>query len=214
MREPWAWALSTGIKSVENRTWAFPAKRHPLPAWIAIHASLDYKTIADDVFACFDVHPMIEPECEGPDGPRTGKTGRITLARSEIVGVVKVVDCVFVPDLESDKPLTDAEADRIAAAVDIPMSCRMASEIDRTRWVDGNGYAWIIGDCYRFLKPIVAIGKLNVWQMAPALQMLVAKELKAAMAAQAESIDRSRPYDSPTIFEMPKIPKKQQAYFA
>ena len=210
VREPWAWALTTGIKSVENRTWAFPAKRHPLPAWIAIHASLDYTNIAADVCDMFKVHPMIEPEIEGENAPRTGKTGRITLARSEIVGVVRIVDCVAVPNLELDSQLTDC----IAAALDRPMSCRMAREINRLDWVAGDCFAWIVGDCYRFLRPIVAIGKLNVWEMAPALQGLVAEELKASMAEQVESIDRSRPYDSPIIFEMPKLPKKQLAYFA
>lgn len=40
----------------------------------------------------FEVHPMIETEIEGENAPRTGKMGRITLARSEIVGVIQIVD--------------------------------------------------------------------------------------------------------------------------
>lgn len=205
VREPWAWALTTGIKSVENRTWPFPAGRHPLPAWIAIHASLSYDYLDDDSYDICCVHPMIGPAM------KDDRPGR-SFGRSEIVGVVKVVACFDQTGID-DEPMTDEVADRITAAIAHPMSCRMASEIDVLEWPCGDGFAWVIGDCYRFLRPIVCIGRLNVWSMPSDLQRMVATELKAAMAVQSESIDRGRPFDASVVHQLPKVSKKQLAIY-
>lgn len=42
VRQPWAWAIASGRKSVENRTRAFPRTLAGVP--VALHASLTYES--------------------------------------------------------------------------------------------------------------------------------------------------------------------------
>jgi len=208
VREPWAWAMTCGFKTIENRSFKFPSKRHPMPAWIAIHASLSYEGIQDSADAMFSVHPKIEETLEHPCHDKDART----IGRSEIVGVVQVVGCLQIPDFEScSRAEVESIADQLA---ELPPSPRQFGDIYRLEWCDGGGFAWIIGDCYRFRRPIVALGRLNVWHMALELQQLVNRELKWSAANQTRWSDISHRFAAkPIVFEMPKISKQQQAVY-
>src|SRR5690606_29571127 len=128
VREPFGWALTTGFKTVENRTWAFPARRHPLPAWIAIHTSLDMTDFYHDSLDVIDVHPAVEEAFEDPRGHRF-------IGRSEIIGVVRVVDCVSTSDPEALE----------SALGNLEQSPRIFGGINPKEWIaDSDGYAWLI----------------------------------------------------------------------
>lgn len=210
VREPWAWALTTGIKSVENRSWAFPAKRHPLPAWIAIHASLGWDGMLGQAEQLAAEYPSINVAIR--ETARMGPTGRAFFARSELIGAIQIVDCVAVPDLKADEPMPYDVGERVANAMDRPMSCRMTPDIKRLDWVAGDAFAWIVGDCYRFDRPIVCTGRLNVWAMPDALCVLANDELKRSAKAQRIGIeDRGAPFGRSVVYQLPKVSKKELA---
>ena len=39
VKQPWAWAIVNGYKTIENRNSRFPSTLRPLPKWVVIHAS-------------------------------------------------------------------------------------------------------------------------------------------------------------------------------
>ena len=71
--QPWAWAIATGHKTIENRPWR---SKSGVDTWIAIHAGLSV-----DVDACDLVRAV------------TGVTPDIT-SRGGIVGVAKFIEVV------------------------------------------------------------------------------------------------------------------------
>jgi hypothetical protein len=80
VRQPWAWAIVHGIKTVENRS---RPTRHRGP--LVIHASRSRRSLAGDYS---DLLPGLPPVEE--------------LAFGALVGVVEVVDCVPVTEVEGD----------------------------------------------------------------------------------------------------------------
>ena len=74
VRQPWAWAIISGLKTIENRSWS---TRHRGP--LAIHAGLSRA----EYRLGFDFDRLM------PGLPPAGD-----LAFGAIVGVVDVVDCV------------------------------------------------------------------------------------------------------------------------
>jgi hypothetical protein len=39
VKQPWAWAIVRGYKTIENRNLPFPGTLRPLPRWVVLHAS-------------------------------------------------------------------------------------------------------------------------------------------------------------------------------
>ena len=86
IRQPWAWAIISGLKTIENRSWL---TRHRGP--LAIHVGLsraEYRLGLD-----FDrLTPRLPP------------AGKLTFGA--IVGVVRVVDCVPYEQVK-DRPFAE-----------------------------------------------------------------------------------------------------------
>jgi hypothetical protein len=80
VRQPWAWAIVTGIKKVENRS---RPTRHRGP--LVIHASRSRRYLKADYAALLPNLPPIEQ-----------------LEFGALVGVVEVVGCVPVAEVEGD----------------------------------------------------------------------------------------------------------------
>ncbi len=78
--QPWAWAIVAGVKRIENR-WRPTRHRGPL----AIHASKSRRYLAGDYAGLL---PGLPPAEELPFGA--------------LVGVVEVVDCVPLAEVEGD----------------------------------------------------------------------------------------------------------------
>jgi hypothetical protein len=197
--------MTCGFKTIENRSFKFPAKRHPMPTWIAIHASLSTRWLSEDRQILSEVHPQIDETIQGGDREHR------YMGRSEIVGAVQVVGCVPIPDLNTCPwDVNTAFKSRLAG---FPRSPRRFDGIPMVDWC-ADGFAWVIGDCYRFRRPIVALGRLNVWPLGPELQQLVAEELKWSAANQIRWRDINHRFtEKPVVFEMPKISKRQQAIY-
>lgn len=87
VQQPWAWGLVSGVKPVENRTWA-TKYRGPL----AIHASLK-----PDSNPAFDI---LRERCKAL-GLVFPPEEQLTLGA--IIGSVTVVDCVRAEDLKLDE---------------------------------------------------------------------------------------------------------------
>jgi hypothetical protein len=80
VRQPWAWAIVTGIKTVENRS---RPTRHRGP--LVIHASRSRRSLRGDFSNLLPNLPPVEQ-----------------LDFGALVGVVEVVDCVPVAEVEGD----------------------------------------------------------------------------------------------------------------
>ncbi|MBC8867977.1 MAG: ASCH domain-containing protein [Planctomycetes bacterium] len=81
VRQPWAWAICVGEKTIENRTWSTDYR-----GTIAIQASASKST----------VNSFLKPHKSAGIAPAFFSCGAI-------IGVADVVDCVELnPDLESD----------------------------------------------------------------------------------------------------------------
>ena len=87
VRQPWAWAIMQGIKTVENRTW-FTKER----GIVAIHSakvidSLEYSIASSDIETFGQVKP-----------PRSSE-----VHKGFILGIVELVDCISDREKLSDK---------------------------------------------------------------------------------------------------------------
>lgn len=78
VRQPWAYAIVAGLKSVENRTWSTTVRGR-----VAIHAALSREDTTD-VF---------------PDGTPVDADA---LAYGSIIGTVEIVDCVRASACKGD----------------------------------------------------------------------------------------------------------------
>lgn len=78
LHQPWAWAIFTLGKDVENRHWAYPATLNG--AWVAIHAGKTYDTIGAEWLQ------RAYPEIDIPPASR--------LAMGAIVGLVRLGGCL------------------------------------------------------------------------------------------------------------------------
>lgn len=89
--QPWAWAVATGLKPVENREWEPPAEM--VGQWIAIHAG---KTFDDDALPNFlEVLAETMPAGQVPDVEWLR-----ALPTSAVIGVGRLVEVVE----DSDSP--------------------------------------------------------------------------------------------------------------
>ena len=87
IRQPWAWAIVSGRKPVENRSWATPYRGR-----IAIHASQASVPSGDRWHGIS--HLFDEPRSEIVQNCR----------KSCIVGSVEVWDCVYCSEIDFGEP--------------------------------------------------------------------------------------------------------------
>jgi hypothetical protein len=161
--EPWAWAIVAGHKSIENRTWATNAKGR-----IAIHASSSNRhyTEESDYFLC-NASPDIEAALN--DSRATDGTHE-AFNFGAIIGVVDVLGCVDMEKEEGDNSFNDVMRKRFGGWLD-------AQKIPPETWADPGSTWWCLANPIQFARPIRAKGALNVWNLSPDLQAMVAAEL-------------------------------------
>jgi hypothetical protein len=83
VKQPWPWAIFHAGKDIENRDWAWPVKRVPLPKRVLIHAS---KTFSPDDYAFGGVAVW---QIAHLDLPLINE-----LVTGAIIGAVTVTSCV------------------------------------------------------------------------------------------------------------------------
>ncbi|MFH1086150.1 MAG: ASCH domain-containing protein [Chloroflexota bacterium] len=88
IRQPWAWLIVNGYKTVENRSWA-TSYRGPL----AIHAGQKIeRLVIEDLIAQWTADGEAPSEAELQEMRTTGAT----------IGVVELVDCTLTPTEPND----------------------------------------------------------------------------------------------------------------
>ena len=95
VRQPWAWLICQGMKTVENRTW-----RTSYRGRLAIHASLTVEKYAID-------NLVAEIKRLG-EAPITEEEIADMHNRGVIIGTVDLVDCTREPADEYDREWHDA----------------------------------------------------------------------------------------------------------
>jgi len=93
VRQPWAWLIVNGYKTVENRTWR-TSYRGPL----AIHAPQRIE---------HEIIPSITAKCESDGEPLTAEELMEMHVTGAVVGVVDLVDCTSAPDDPGDREWHD-----------------------------------------------------------------------------------------------------------
>lgn len=182
IRQPWAWAIISGFRSVELRTWATSFR-----GTIAVHAGQSRSDMVDSVESFLrNLHPMIDDAILSADVNAEAGIGSYPVIRGgrpvnpasqfhfgAIIGTVDIVDC-----------LTVAEA---SAMIEVPERAdgSPAARIHPMDWV-GEGldcYVWLLQNAVKFANPIEARGKLSLFTMPADLVELVAAERASSIAA-------------------------------
>lgn len=151
VQQPWAWAITSGFKTIENRSWATSYRGR-----VAIHASSNERWLTAAAYydlddALFSVDPRIGEILD--TDPNYLDRGFVHL--SCIVGTVEIIDCVDYYECSSYN--------------DYPPS---PFGIDHEEWASGD-YCWMLAHAHRFRVPIPTSGKLNLWKLSPELRSAV-----------------------------------------
>lgn len=192
IKEPYAWCVASGWKPVEVRSVPFPSNR-TLPVWVAIHVSSDRSVLASDEMgevASYDDRIWDLWSDQSWDGGN-----KRLFACSEIIGAMRIVGSV-----NGEDP-TEEQIYMILAAWSGRSSRLRKSGCDPRDWVSDDGFNWIIDDVYRFRRPIVCKGALNVWAMNPELARFVNRELQRTIE---RGTNECGSYEPALVYEMPK----------
>lgn len=168
VREPFASLIVMGFKPIENRTIGWPSTL-PLPCTIAIQASTDDYSIAEDLHDV-TADPLVDQAFASPHYD-THKPGREYFYGGTIIGLVDVVACVDISQW------CDGSDESEAALIEA---------IDRYEWKPGvqhpekkrsdwaNGPRCLIFDNPRRLKTgVVCPGQLNFWRVPDAKRAMI-----------------------------------------
>jgi hypothetical protein len=146
VREPWAWAITTGVRPVDIRSWGTPYRGR-----IAIHASTDRSNLS--AAGQEEIEWLWE---------NAGKLDLFQKAIQEstpggyIVGSVELVGVVDTEELGLEE--YEQEVHRIASEHDLDPGLTYG-------WSDWDGNIWILATPRRYAKPIKANGKLRLWTL-------------------------------------------------
>jgi len=154
IRQPWAWAVAAGFKSIENRTWQTSFRGS-----IAIHASESTQAFTEDaeteLYDCGG-----QPLIDALDADENLFGARYFGA---IIGVAELVDVVpidSIPELSQD--VIDACGD---------------GPVPDAIWAQGP-YCWRLRNAVFFRdRPIKCTGRVNLFGLPPDVQRKVAAEL-------------------------------------
>lgn len=167
INEPWAWATSAGLKTIENRTWHLPFRGR-----FAIHASGSLRWLAgqyDDVLdeGLYSIHPQIWNWLDD----RSRISAKTPLYQpGAIIGSVELVACLPYDGGRLDDPDELFSLRKYPHAATHPLP-----SIPHAAWAQGPGVCWVLRDARRYRRPIRCRGKLNLWQLPEVTQRLVAE---------------------------------------
>lgn len=125
VRQPWAWAIARGHKSVENRSWTTAHRGHLL-----IHASMRI-----DLDACKS--PLVHDAGWRADDPVAA-----------IGAIVAAVDLTGM-------------CTATVGAPDIDCGCGT--------WAEPGAYHWMLREPRALERPILALGRLGLWEPSDTL---------------------------------------------
>lgn len=151
--------ICMGLKTVENKAVPFPGTL-PLPCTLAVHASSNGESIAEDIDEMLDDDRF----CDSFDSPdcKPCVPGHDYFYRSTIIGLIDVVACFDATrssDIESDLEQFGFPNDKY-------------EDNSYHEWANGP-YCLILKNPRRFRTGIMARGQLNYWKLTPEVQQLV-----------------------------------------
>lgn len=201
LRQPWAFLVASGWKSVENRNW-----KTEFRGTIAIHASATYRdmqnqfvykwlmTIHDDLSAILDPPEELVSDADligyGSVGYKADKekkySNKAPFHFGAVIGTVDIVDC-----------LTVAEAAEIEVTMKADLAtpaCRVPPQV----WIDadeGPEYCWLLQNAVLFDAPIPSKGRLQIYDLSaidPTLPEKVNEARRASLAGNGPRLLSSK----------------------
>jgi activating signal cointegrator 1 len=137
LSQPWATLVVLGIKRLETRSWQ-TSYRGPL----VIHASKKLPGAAHALCRREPVLSLLR---------NAGIDSSLSLPLGAVVGVVELLDCVRVEEMDLDAlPATELAPARLELAL---------GDFSPGRWV------WRLGESIRLGKPIPSSGQLGVFEL-------------------------------------------------
>lgn len=152
IKEPWAWCIASGLKTIENRTWAPPAS--VIGKRIAIHASANLGDLGRDDIVDF-MYDVDDQVGDALSDDRISQDSPLFIAAA-IIGSVRVLGFIDLNKIGFTEPAI------VEACAAFPKS---PTGIPHRAWVDGGSVLWVVGEAERFATPIPAKGKLGVWSL-------------------------------------------------
>jgi hypothetical protein len=163
VRQPWAWAIARGHKTVENRGWDTRFR-----GTLAIHSSLRVDLESSE-------RPTIRAAGWDPADPVAA-----------IGGIVAVVTLVGVCTAAMQGSLWAGPRPGPGSgpgSVSGPASGRAGSgpggACECGAWANAGEYHWQLGDPRPLPRPVMVLGEADLWELPPA----VAAEVTALLAA-------------------------------
>lgn len=179
--QPWAWALATGFKTLENRRW-----KSSFRGRVAIHAGANMRLLGDEYGdrmddGLYSVHPRI---FKALDDRRIGPN-RPILNSGAIIGTADVVACIAFNPAKDDPDKVFAEFANTSVAPEIPHGC----------WAEGP-YCFVLQNARRFRVPIYCPGALNFWKLPDGLRRLVGQSDHDILADPGEPATKAVTYQA------------------
>lgn len=165
IREPFATLIAMGIKTVENRVMPVPTSL-TLPMAVAVHASSDESQMGDDCNElCKDsfILETIDNMTDEHGNPgEVGVLGRDVFYCQNIVGLVDIIACVNVHELDNDAFL--------AALAPYEDQCpQVKPRNSYEEWANGP-YCYLLANPRRFRQGVLCRGQLGLWRLPPDIQ--------------------------------------------
>jgi len=144
VRQPWADLIMSGMKTVENRSWAAPSTLpFPFRLWIHAAATLD-KGAAADLHGTGVASSLADLPYYQPPAP-TPALG-VLLGSVEVTGQHHADECWFAPD---------------------PWRPHCSP------WAEPGVYHWELSDPRPLDRPVAAKGRLGLWRLDEQLSQAV-----------------------------------------
>lgn len=167
VREPWAWAVVSGFKTIENRTFR---PTSILGQRIAVLASDNRAELGKEEIREF-LMEVDEKVADALCDDRVTEDAPLFVCGA-IVGTVRVLGSIDMGALGDDEEAIIDECHKFPES---------PTGIPHEEWAFGP-ILWVLGDAERFAEPIPAKGKLGVWN-------LTADQIEKVRVARGNLID-------------------------
>ena len=168
VRQPWAYLLAAGFKTVENRYWPIPKKIAPMQP-IAIHSASKYDDSDSSLVylegiwkRCPKAFDALENITEF--GDRSEEEYCVDMmASSSIVGVMWCSHSVKFENYGTSDAVRAGESPVSDDFFNKPCGTGPSPETKHNVWLTTETNAWVVARACRFMQPIQIKGRLNVW---------------------------------------------------
>lgn len=160
IKQPWAWAIAHGGKTVENRTWGTSYR-----GLVAIHAGARSGWDPAGEFS-----PLVQQSWAAVDQVPGGSAGPLTRA-SESLTFKAVIAVAWLRHCHQ-----------------VPGPCSSCFRLSlNSPWAVQGAYHWVLQDVTQLPEPVPCDGKLGLWRLPGPVEAAVRAQLTSARVMREAS---------------------------